>query len=486
MDSTTTQPTSLREVAGTLFIYKWTIVLATLVSGGTALVVSLVQPEVYEASVQMLAQDQSPGLRGTSNYASDSAVRVKLILTNLREVLLSRPVLLTTLERAGLVDGGAAGDELDPAQTAAVDSRIEKLRKAVRIDAPKGSDYGATPNFFLRVRDKEPQVAHRLLTTLLEAFRERHEQLSAEQANHLLRETNLQLEKSREQLVAIEQQYQTFVEGLQGGLPELTSLSGSPGADSELRKALVSVNDALVPAEAALKAQQSFLEQMKQAHVQIGDPLVVPGAFIREYPGLEAAARELATVRLQMDSVAARQKPQHPNYQESLERLRLSEATYVEEIDRSIEGVSRDAAIKSASVEFLRQKREGYLRQLAQLADKYVEFEGLKEQLRQRRLIVESSEKRRSDAAHEVLTAAQEVLFSAVDSPRTSAHPVSPNRTTNIALGTLAGLLAGIGLAFLARHYSQTVRSDADLAGLVDRLPIVSVPRVRVPFVRAG
>ncbi len=485
MENTTTQPASLREQAATLFIYKWTILLATLLVGGGAVAVSLLQPEVYEASAQMLAQDQSPGLRGTSLYASDAAARLKLILTNLREVIMSRPVLIATLQEAGVLDPSIVADNAGAAQAGAIDSEVARLRAAIRTDAPKGSDFGATPIFFLRVRDRDPAAAHRLLLALIESFQKRHQQLSAEQANHLLRETSLQLNKSREQLRSTEEQYQSFVESLGGGLPEMTSLSGSPGADSELRRALVSINEALVPAEAALKAQISFRDQMQQAHTQTGDLMVVPGVFIRDYPGLDLAARELATVRGLMDAVAARNTPQHPEYQATSERLRRVEQTYRDEISRSVQAIEREIATKTESLEFLHEKQQVYARELSGLANKHVEFEGLKEELRQRRLIVEGSERRRSDAAHAVLTASQEVLFSAVDSPRAGSKPVSPQRTMNAALGTLIGLLIGIGLALVARNYSQTVRSESDLAALADRLPIVSVPRVYAPFQRA-
>lgn len=486
MEPTTPEQPSLRELAGTLFIYKWTIVITTLVCFGGAVIVSLVQPEVFEASVQMLAQDQSPGLRGTSNYAADTEARTKHNLTKLREVMLSRSVLLAALERSGQLKGSAGGNDADPVAAASIESQAGKLRKAVRIEAPKGMDFGASPIFFVRVRNEDRQVALTLLTELLNAFRERHERLSAEQANHLLHETTLQLEKSRDQLATTERLYQQFIESLQGGLAEMTSLGGSSSSDSELRRGLISINEQIVPAESALQAQQNLLEQIRKARDTAGEPLVLPGVYVRDYPGLEAAARELATVRLKMSSVAARLTPQAPEYQMTVEQLRNTETAYVEEIDRALEGIEREVAIKAATCEFLRAKQQDFLRRLALLVDKHVEFEGMKEQLRQRRLIVEGAERRRSDAAHAVLTAAQEVLYSAVDAPRASLNPVSPRRTLNVVLGTLLGLVNGIGLAFLARHYSQTVRSESDLTELVERLPIVSVPRVRVPFQRAS
>ena len=104
----------------------------------------------------------------------------------------------------------------------------------------------------------------------------------------------------------------------------------------------------------------------------------------------------------------------------------------------------------------------------------------------QRRENLAEAEKRRSDAFHAQLTAAQDVLVSTVDPPRADPNPVSPRRFLSTAVGTFLGLLIGLGLAFLAQQYTHTVRSESDLTGLGEDLPIVSVPRVGVPIKKVG
>ena len=205
-ESEQTRPVSLRELVSTLFIYKSMIVFLTVLFGGAAVVFSYLQPAIYEASVQVWAQDQSVGLRKTSGFSSETAARIKIVLTNLREVMLSNEVLQGTLERCGSLAGSATSDK-----TATLDERLDGLRKAIRIEAPKGSDFGTTQIFFLRVRDRDPQRAKQLLEALLASFRKRYEQLSAEQAKHLHVETSRQVEKSREQLKDSERELDTFV-----------------------------------------------------------------------------------------------------------------------------------------------------------------------------------------------------------------------------------------------------------------------------------
>lgn len=486
MQTEQTQPVSIRELASTLSIYKWTILFLTLIFGVGAALVSYLQSEIYEASVQIWAQDQSPGLRGTSNYAADSAARVKMVLSNVNEVIFSRQVLEATLEKCEPQPADPAAPENTQSRQEFEDEQVALLTKAIRLEAPKGFDFGTTPIFFVRLRDKDPERAKQFLAVLLESFRKRYEALSAEQAQHLYAETTIQVEKSRERLADAAREFDDFVKEIEGGMAELNSMGGSPSGDSDLRRGLSTVNERLVPAEADLKTQLKFLEQIETARAGSDGVLIVPGTFVRDYPALDLAARELSTTRIQMDEIASRDTPENPEFQVAQERVRLAEQTYRNEIDEVIEAVRRDIAAKSEAIAFLRSQKDVNLGRLAELANRFVEFDGFKQELAQRRSIVADAEKRRSDAAHALLTAAQETLFATMDGPRTSAKPVSPKRPLNIAIGTLLGLLTGIGLAFLARNYSQIVRSESDLIGLVENLLVVSVPKVRTPLQKAS
>src|SRR3972149_220404 len=180
--TTESQALSLRDLLSTLFIYKSLIIFLIALFGGGALVISYLQPEIYEASVQIWAQDQSAGLRRTSDYTTETAARIKVVLTNLREVILSRQVLESTLDRCGLLEASSGPERHQRSRRSSQEEQIQRMRRAIRLEAPKGSDFGTTQIFFLRVRDRDPNCAKQLLEALVESFRKRHEQLSAEQA----------------------------------------------------------------------------------------------------------------------------------------------------------------------------------------------------------------------------------------------------------------------------------------------------------------
>ncbi|MBI2955262.1 MAG: polysaccharide biosynthesis tyrosine autokinase [Chloroflexi bacterium] len=67
-----------------------------------------------------------------------------------------------------------------------------------------------------------------------------------------------------------------------------------------------------------------------------------------------------------------------------------------------------------------------------------------------------------------------------VEPAEASKLPVKPNRTQNIGLGALLGLLAGIGLAFLAEALDKAVRTTEDLEQVIQTGVLGTVPRLQV------
>jgi hypothetical protein len=55
-----------------------------------------------------------------------------------------------------------------------------------------------------------------------------------------------------------------------------------------------------------------------------------------------------------------------------------------------------------------------------------------------------------------------------VSSPTVPTAPVSPKKTTNLALGVVLGLLLGLGLAFLRDLLDTSIKNDKDCAQVTD------------------
>ena len=479
MQATSTSTKSLRELVSTLFIYKRTIFSFTATFSLAALVVSFFQPQVWEASVQVWAQDHRTALFGDPDHPSETSVRLKTLLTNLRQVVYSHRVLETALRRAGALP--AEGPDAKK-----VEEEVARFRRAIRLDGPKGTEFGAAQIFFLRVRGRSPEKAKRLLDSLLDSLRQRYKELIVQHAHRLYQETTRQVEESRRSLEEVERGLDEFVGNLSPGvLLDLRSMQGNfAAAESNPRRGLNNVNDQLAPLGAELREEETLLLLLRDALAGRADPLALPANLIRSHSGLERTGKELLEARLEFDGLAARTTEKHAQYQTLLDRLRGLEQTYQEELDRAVVALEQQIDAKRQGEAHLLALKESYRQQLAALSGKYVEYTAMEEERRRWVEIVAEAERRRSTAAHAQLTAAEQVLLTNIDPPRSGSAPVSPRRSLQVIVAAALGLLGGLGLVFLRKEYSHVIWTEADLAGLAVQLAVVSLPSNEQPIHR--
>ena len=78
-------------------------------------------------------------------------------------------------------------------------------------------------------------------------------------------------------------------------------------------------------------------------------------------------------------------------------------------------------------------------------------------------------------------SAGQRVESTAIQPAGVPGSPKSPNLQQNIALGTLAGLALGIGLALLVQALDTRVRTEVDLRAISDRPNLATLRRLKDP-----
>jgi len=65
-----------------------------------------------------------------------------------------------------------------------------------------------------------------------------------------------------------------------------------------------------------------------------------------------------------------------------------------------------------------------------------------------------------------------------IEQPTTPQEPIRPNRPKIAALAVVAGLMAGVGLSFLAEILNGTIRRGGDIASIFDARLIISIPYI--------
>ena len=140
-------------------------------------------------------------------------------------------------------------------------------------------------------------------------------------------------------------------------------------------------------------------------------------------------------------------------------------------------------ATQSKKIEHLLSQQQDGIDTLSQLMGRYVAYTAMDAEVKQRLQILAEAERRHGEALHAWVTESQDVLLSVVDPVRTGSNPVSPRRTQWILLGSVLGLLTGLGIALLRQHYRDCIRAESDLGSVAGDFGILAtLPRVRVPL----
>jgi uncharacterized protein involved in exopolysaccharide biosynthesis len=465
----------------TIARHKWLVLVTTAVFTAAAAVAAYFQPDVWEASVKVWVRDQSVGLTKASDFAAERSNRLRTLLVNLREVVYSREVLeQTLLQSSGRPSGTSASPrELTPFLD---DLDLAKLRDSIGIDTPKGTEFGSAEMFYVRVRDRDRQRALRLVTALFDQLRARFQQLGLEQADDLLRKTNEQVAASQKQLGDAQSKFDQFVKQVGPNLPDLVVMSGGLSIDSELRRAIQRVRELLTPARAELEQRQALLRTVQGVDTESGS-FAIPASFLRDHTSLEQTRQAVVQAQIEFERQQAEITPENPRWKVQQERVANLQNEFRREWSRARVALEQEVSAQKSKVDYLSRELDTQTAQLTRLTERYVEYDGLRAEVKQRQDALAEAERRRSEALHARATAAQDVLLSVVDKARISAKPVNLRRGAMLGMGAALGLLTGLGLAFLVPSWDRTIPQGPGKAGWPGGVAVLAtLPRVRAPF----
>ena len=359
------QKRSPHELVGAVFESRRTILAVTVLFTVVAAGVAFATPRLWQSSVTIWLRDQTAALGSDNDPGSLDPDRLKTLSVNLREVIHSRPVLDATLQRLG--DKGLNGlGETDPDREPSgnSDATLARLRKAIRLEVPSGSDFGSSEMFYLRVRARAPERATALAETLLAVARDRLRQLGLMRAKDLIQKTEQQVVISQRELEKSQRKLDEFVREMGTNLLDLQAIGGAPTGDSDLRRSLNRVRDLLTPELAELSQRQALLEEVRRLEAKlagsvraatsgvkiapragsartsapsvrsnVGDrnlpieasrvpieiglgehALAIPASFVEAHPALDQTRRALLELQLELARASAEWTPEHPRW----------------------------------------------------------------------------------------------------------------------------------------------------------------------------
>ncbi|MDW7997617.1 MAG: GNVR domain-containing protein, partial [Bacteroidota bacterium] len=467
---------------------KWWIVGITSAIAAAAFYYTWTRPFIYEASARLIVNTNRPptgivlvGLAGQD----DRTLRNELMQMNAHETMQAVAEALLYKLRSG-ADLRLAGPKGKAATLRTWSDTIGilagRVRSAISLIPTRDADI-----VDIRVRTNDPHEAALIANTFAEVYIQVNERNNRAHARRVREFLQQQYEWTRDTLAKAEQALQNYMS--QTGSMELDARANS------LVTQLAELDGKSSEARIARNTLKQTLEQYQQQLRDIEPTLAEELATVSS-PYIETLQQQIAQLEVQRDLIVA-SKPVIASsvyFQTQMDQLESQLAELKEKLRQRTEELKRsklgalpappEGGGPTAALQNLRQKvfelsvqlqaEEARLSAIEQARRKAEEeFQRLPAQtieLARLRRTTGSLEKLHdllSEKLNEAIIAEQSVFatVSVLEKAVAPSRPISPNRSLNMTVAIILGLLLGVGFVLLRALTDTTVRSPEDIEG---------------------
>lgn len=454
--ATDNSPPTLFDV-GRLFVkypLRW-LGPAVLVAGAAS-AYALMKPPTWEASQAFIVRAEAGG-----NVAAPGRFRdlseMKTFQETLLEIAKNRSVATAALKAVGPPPSvREASTEVWPTA-----NDVSDFVDTIKLAPPKGTEFGSTEVFYLKIRDADPRRAVALADALAEQLLTRYRQLRDERAGSMVRELANAVEIARDDLdqsVAAMKQLESDVGG---DLAELRNLEQLGSGDSDLRKLAIELESELRNAETAQRNNKELRTLLIQAQSDPHKLLATPNRLVEAQPALKRLKEGLIDAQLRSSLLLGSMSREHPQVRASLDAEEEVRRHLHAEITAALQGIDAELTLNDQLIADRREKLDEARGRLDHLASLRAEYSSLNGQMQHRMRQLEQAERQLVDARSARAGASSASLLTRIDGPEAGTKPIGPGKTTLLGMGMAVGLLSGIGCLLLTVAPGR--RSNADL-----------------------
>jgi polysaccharide chain length determinant protein (PEP-CTERM system associated) len=421
------------------------IPLVLVVAG--SVVAGRLTPERYKSGTLILVESEKVPARFADRVATESTGSR---LQTITQEIMSR----TRLEKVIR--------ELNPfPQMKSLANAVDVMRASIILYV-KGNDA-----FWIEFSHTDPKMAMDVANRLASQFIEEAGKARAAQVGEANAFIEAQLEEARKALEAKETEMRRFKEGHMGRLPE--QLSANLATLQRLQGDKQSV-------EASLRAAEERLEQLQKA-AESGEA------------DASGSAETPAALRTQLTNLRARYTDEHPDVVALVKRIEELSQRREEARDAAMgEGVNPGLVRAQEQVDQLRVRRERLGQQLDDFQARVDQVPRTEQEestlTRDYSKLRENyqtmlNKKMSADMGLAIEARWQGEQFRILDPAYLPDKPYAPNRQMFVLVGILAGLGLGLVTALVLEFIDPSIKSVADLEGVVPFPVLATLPRVK-------
>jgi uncharacterized protein involved in exopolysaccharide biosynthesis len=367
-----------------------------------------------------------------------------------------------TVLTAALRDVGPASGQANSQWPGASD--VIDLRTLIALTPPKGTEFGRTEIFYLKVKDRDRSRAQRLVSAVarhlqasLQELRRAKAQSMFDELAHSAKLAEADLARSIEKLSGLEQ-------SIGSDLADLRMLDLSATGDSDLRRKLVTLDEEIRAVQATRQSSQELHALLLAARQDPNQLLATPNRLLESQPALRKLKEGLIDAQLRTSQLLGAMTEKHPQVVVS----RVAEAEIRQqlftELEAATRGVEVELRLADGRLEMLQADRAAVTARLDKLAGLRAEYSSLVNDMRHRTTLVEKAQQTLAEARASQAGASTASLLTFVDRPETGDQPLGPSAALILLAGLAGGLMCGFGVVFLTAPLEEAHSSQANEA----------------------
>ncbi|PLY03993.1 MAG: hypothetical protein C0622_03375, partial [Desulfuromonas sp.] len=308
----------------------------------------------------------------------------------------------------------------------------------------------------------KPEFAARIVNATAKAYIEETLEMKLEATRLSLDWMTKKAEEEREKLEAAEKKLQQYM--VDNDIVTLEDrLAITP-------QQLSQISSQLVLAESLRKEKESLYQKVQEVAGDYERAQTIPA--INADPVLQAIRAQILKGEQEILQLSGKYGAKHPAMKKAVADLDILKRKLQQEIDRIIQSIRNEFELAKANEANLRAQLESTKSQAQGVNQRFMQYSIMKREVETSRLLYDTLMAKIKEKS--ITQETQPVNLWIVEEASVPQRPVSPNKTKNILIGLIFGLLAGVGLAFLLDYLDNTIKYPEDVEGSLG-LPVLGM-----------
>jgi polysaccharide biosynthesis transport protein len=454
---------------------KWSLVLPALLILLVTAAVALTLSPVYRSTATILIEEQEiPAEFVRTTVTSFAAERIQMIKQR-----------ITSFSRLNeLINHYQLYPERRAAWTA--EQIVAKMRNDIRVqpvsmevqDPRTGRSATATIAFTLAYEGKNPETVLQVANTLTSLFLSENQQVRERQTAETSMFLEVEMNRVKKELAALDSQIATFKEAHMNQLPELlqTNLEGKARTEREIDRLRDQIHS-LKDRESFLQSQIATLSnnfgnedrrRLEELKIQLVN---LSTRFSDEHPDVIKIRREIADMERQVSRARTGKdgmsesasftldfdNPAHV----ALSNQIASTGFEIESLNRQVNGLEQTAAQYRHRLQATPQVEQAYNALMGERQNTQAKYNDLMAKYME------------SQVAHGLEKERKGERFTIIDPARFPDRPVKPNRVVILLIGFVLAITSGVGVVAIREYADNSVR-DINRLGRAFPLPVLA------------